>query len=651
MTPSSPQAGKSKKQQIYSGIFTMGRNDLGFVKIKEPEELFIEIAAHRRNHAMHRDQVIVEIVGTNSNGDKEGVVKEITSRAKQGFAGLLKFKEEKYYLQSDHARDDITLIIPEANLNGAKAGQKVFATVTDWGNNNNMIVTGTIVKVLGLPGSNDAEMDALALEKGFNADFPPNVTREAEAIKAKDNIAAELAYRRDMRDTDTFTIDPEDAKDFDDALSFKFLDNGNYEIGIHIADVSHYVTPGSALDNEAKDRATSVYLVDRTIPMLPEVLSNDLCSLRPNEDKLTYSAVFVITPGGEVVDSWFGRTVTHSDKRFSYEEAQAILDAGTGIFYKELDIINNLAKGLAEARFAKGALNLEQDEVKFLLDENGKPIDVRIKQRQDTNKLIEEFMLLANREVATFMAKKTKETVFVYRIHDKPEQDRVMNLRLFLERLGHKTNIRNGIIMPAELRRVLAEVQSDDEKDTIQTAIVRTMAKAIYSTENIGHFGLAFEYYTHFTSPIRRYPDVMVHRLMTKILKNEPFENGIIEQYKELSQHSSDRERDAQEAEWNSIKYKQVEYMSDKIGQEFTGVVTGVTKSGLFISEKKTKADGMARMANLPGDYYVYDAEKLLIYGQKRGRRFNIGDHVQIKIKDVDMEALTIDYVVLPDKK
>lgn len=629
----------------------MGRNDLGFVKVKEPEELFIEIAAHRRNHAMHRDQVTVQVVGTNSSGDTEGVVKEINKRAKHGFAGLLKFKEGKHYLESDHARDDITINISEKNLNGAKAGEKVFATVTDWGNADNMEVNGAVTKVLGLPGENNAEMEALALEKGFDADFPPKVLEEAEALRQKDSIAAEEPHRRDMRDTLTFTIDPEDAKDFDDALSFKQLNNGNFEIGIHIADVSHYVQPGTALDEEATKRATSVYLVDRTIPMLPEVLSNELCSLRPNEDKLTYSAVFSITPGGDVTDSWFGRTITHSDKRFTYEEAQAILDAGQGLHYDVLNNLNQLAKIFTKRRFAKGALNLEQDEVKFLLDENGKPIDVRVKQRHDTNKLIEEFMLLANREVATFMAQKTKQSVFVYRVHDKPEQDRVMNLRIFLERLGHKVKIKNGVIDPKDLQRVIKEVGSDDEKDTIQTAIVRTMAKAIYSTKNIGHFGLAFEYYTHFTSPIRRYPDVMVHRLMTKVLKNEKLDSSMVAHYQELSEHSSSRERDAQEAEWNSIKYKQVEYMSDKIGQKFTGIVTGMTRGGLFISEKKTKADGMARMANLPGDYYVYDAEKLVIYGQKRGRRFHVGDHVNIKVKDVDLEALTIDYAVLPEKK
>ena len=632
-----------------TGLYNLGRNGIGYVRNKE-YDISIEIPAHHRNHAMHKDTVEVLVTGHSMDGLRKGKVLRVLKRAKYGFAGTVEKHKDGYAVIPAQQKDDITIII-DPLPDDIQTGDKVYAEVTEW-LDNTLEVEGVIKRRLGKPGDNDAEMEAFALEKGFSPDFPPEVLAEADAIHDKHDLESEIGpKRRDLRDRNVFTIDPEDAKDFDDALSVRDLGGGRYEIGVHIADVAHFVTPHSALDMEARERATSVYLVDRTIPMLPEVLSNDLCSLNPGVDKCAFSALFVMTKDGEVESEWFGRSAIHSKQRFSYEQAQGVLDNEDGPYLAELQRLNSMAKTLAKKRFEAGALSMDQDEVKFLLDDNGKPVDVFIKQRHDTNKLIEEFMLLANRRVAKFMADKTKHSVFVYRIHDKPDMDRVMNLRQFLLQYGYKTTIKDGVIPSHELQRIINEADSTDEKDVISTAIVRSMAKAIYSTENIGHYGLGFLYYTHFTSPIRRYPDLMVHRLLWKVLNDEPIHPKLTEEYKRLAEHASDREREAQYAEWDSLKYKQVEYMADRIGKRFEGVINGMNKNGLFVSEKRSKADGMVRLRDLPGDYWEFNQEKFVMQGRRTGKEYKVGDIIPIMVTDANLERLQIDYKVPEERK
>lgn len=537
------------------------------------------------------------------------------------------------------------IIIPSNKLNGAKRGQKVFVTITDWTDAKKAPI-GEIEKILGMPMEHNAEMEAIALEKGFNATFPIHILKEAEKISYLGITNNDTDNRRDMRDRITFTIDPDDAKDFDDAISFKKLPNGHYEVGIHIADVSHYVKLNTLLDKEARKRGTSVYLVDRTIPMLPEELSNGLCSLNEKVDRLTFSAIFELDKIGAIYKEWFGRTIIHSDKRFTYEEAQKILDNKKGIFFEELTILNHIAKNLLKKRFDEGAISLEQDEVKFKLDENGVPLSVYTKVRGDTNKLIEEFMLLANRRVAEFMSrgKDGVRGVFLYRVHDFPNKERIKDLATFLKKIGHKVKLVNGIIPSEEINHLIGKLEGSPMRDTINSAIIRTMAKAIYSTRNIGHYGLGFKYYTHFTSPIRRYPDVIVHRLLSDFLENKTIPKEKWFEYEQMSNDASLREKEASEAERASIKYKQVEYMSTRIGEKYEGIITGVTEWGLYIEDKKTKCEGMVRMRDLKDDYYIFDKEGMSIRGKKSHKKYTFGDTVKFTVANADMNKKTIDY-------
>lgn len=643
------------RRNILKGIISISQKGTGYVTTEVFDD-DVEIGPSGLNTALHGDTVEIAVL-PQKPGRKKGEVVRIIRRAKTGFAGVLEKKDSVFFLRPDDTRMYADVLIPENFLGQAKPGQKVFAEIVSWSDSRKP-PEGKITKILGSPGDNDTEMHSIAIEKGFDHDLSRSSVEEAEAIKRQGIRPADYDNRRDFRKTLTFTIDPEDAKDFDDALSFKFLTNNEYEIGIHIADVSHYVKEGGQIDEEAKKRGTSVYLVDRTIPMLPEILSNDLCSLVPNKDRLTMSAVFVMDKNAKVKNAWFGRTVIHSQKRFTYEEAETTIKKPALPLHKELSILNHIAKLLTAERFAKGAISLEQEEVKFVLDKDGTPLKVIKKQRGDSNKLIEEFMLLANKKVAELLSGievggskkygKKEEGIFIYRIHDKPSREKMLDLHFFLSSLGHKIRLQNGIISNFEINKLLKSLAGKSEEDTVQRAIVRSMAKAIYSTKNVGHYGLAFEHYTHFTSPIRRYPDIMVHRFLISFLHKKKISQGKWHEYEAAAQVSSEQEKRAAEAERASIKYKQAEYMSKRIGEKFEGIISGLTEWGLYVEEKETKSEGLVRIRDLSDDFYIFNEKKLEFIGQKKKKRYRFGDKVKFKVKAVDLERKTIDYVLMP---
>lgn len=638
---------KQHEDRYKEGIMHISHKGVGTVRIPHTNDT-IEVEHSFLHTACQGDTVKVLLHPKSKDGTFRGEVSEILRRSKVGFSGVIEREHDTYFLIPSDLKMYSDIVIPESKLGGAHIGQKVFVVITEWTDAKKAPI-GEVTKILGMPMEHNAEMEAIALEKGFDALFPPLVANEAEKIATVGITEKDLSGRRDMRTVTTMTIDPEDAKDFDDALSYQKLPNGHYEIGIHIADVSYYVRPGTALDTEARRRGTSVYLVDRTIPMLPEELSNGLCSLNPNVDRLTFSSIFEIDKEGKVYSEWFGRTVIHSDKRFTYENAQKILDEGTGTFFDELSILNAIGKKLLKKRFQEGAISLEQEEVKFKLDENGVPLSVYTKERGDTHKMIEEFMLLANRRVAEYMStkKKGKEGVFLYRIHDTPNKEKVGDLVTFLKKLGYHVKLKNGIIPSEEINALIGKLEHNPLRDTVHSAIIRTMAKAIYSTKNIGHWGLGFKFYTHFTSPIRRYPDVIVHRLLNSFLHDEIIPKERWYEYEEMSTEASNREKEAAEAERASIKYKQVEYMSTRIGEKFDGIITGVTEWGLYIEDIKTKCEGMIRMRDLTNDYYVFDKKFMSIKGQKTHKKFTLGDRVKFEVKGTDRNKKTIDYALI----
>lgn len=637
---------KENLDNYFEGIIHINHKGDGTVKI-DKKNINIEIAHNFLKTACHGDLVSVLLHPQKKGSSISGEVIKIKNRSKKGYAGVLEKENDIYFLIPSDLKMYSDIIIPKNQLNGAKIGQKVFVLITEWQDAKKAPI-GKVEKILGMPMEHNAEMEAIAMEKGFNATFPDFIIKEAKKI-SQDKKMNDTKDRRDMRDTITFTIDPDDAKDFDDALSFRKLPNDLFEIGIHISDVSYYIKKDSLLDKEARLRGTSVYLVDRTIPMLPVELSNDICSLKPNVDRLTFGAIFHLDKNGNIHNKWFGKTIIHSDKRFTYEEAQEILDKKEGIFFDELSTLNNIAKKLFKKRFEEGAISLEQEEVKFKLDENGVPLSVYVKKRGDTNKLIEEFMLLANRQVAEMMSDKKNKNrgIFLYRIHDFPNKEKIQELAAFLKRLGHKVHLKNGIIPSEEINILVKKLENNPIRDTIHSAIIRTMAKAIYSTRNIGHYGLGFKYYTHFTSPIRRYPDVIVHRLFYDFLNNKTIPEDRWFEYEVMSQEASDREKQASEAERASVKYKQVEYMSRRIGQKYEGIITGLNEWGLYVEEKKTKCEGMIRMRDLKNDYYFFDKEKMSIKGKKTHNKYSLGDTIKFKVKNADMNKKTIDYELI----
>lgn len=625
-----------------TGKISVGSKGVGYVEI-EGSKNEIEVDFNHLNRALHGD--IVEILPHPKRGQKiTGEVTDILARAKDGFAGVLEVENGMYFLKPDDTKMYTDILIPEAKLNGASKGQKVYVKIHDWPDAKKA-PQGSVVKIIGTPGEHETEMQSIVLEKGMGLELPEAIEAEAQKIKQRGITTKDAKNRRDFRGILTFTIDPADAKDFDDALSFQNLGNGKFEIGIHIADVTHFVKTGSPIDQEAQKRATSIYLVDRTIPMLPEVLSNDLCSLVPNEDRLTMSAVFTMNQNADVLDSWFGKTIIRSDHRFTYEEAEQAIKSKSGYLHTELTALNKIAKKLTEDRFKNGAISIETEEVKFVLDAENKPVRVIKKIRGDSNKLIEEFMLLANKKVAERVSQAfKKEGVFVYRVHDLPSKEKMEDLAYFLKGLGYKFNLKKGIIPNKELNAILKQNQ---EGDAVSRAITRSMAKAIYTTENIGHYGLGFSHYTHFTSPIRRYPDMAVHRILNDFLQNKKINNDDLQLYEKISRVSSEQEKKASEAERASIKYKQVEYMRERLGQVFSGVISGVSEWGIYVEEVETKCEGLVRIKDMEDDFYVLNEKKMELVGKRSKKAYRLGDRVKIKVKNADLEKKVIDYILV----
>ncbi len=633
---------------IITGKMTITSKGIGYVKNPDLEQ-DIEVQNQFLNTALHGDEVEVTLHAKVEGMRQSGEVTKIISRAKLGFVGVIDKEAGRTFLIPDDKKMYIDIMVNEQKTMGAENGQKAFVVITKW-DDPKKSPEGEVRQILGNKGDNNVEMMSIVLEKGFDTDFPDEVVAEADDIERNERIipANEVAKRRDMRDTFTCTIDPFDAKDFDDALSLKTLPSGNYEAGVHIADVSHYVREGSALDKEALKRGCSIYLVDRTIPMLPHVLSNDVCSLNPNEDKLTFSAVFEMTPQGEIVSRWFGRTVINSDKRFTYEEAQGIINAGSGEYADTLLTFKSLAEILRKEKFANGAIDFETTEVKFRLDENGKPLEVYKKERLDTHKLVEDFMLLANREVAKFIIdeheKRKEDPLGIYRNHALPERERLTDLSIFLKALGYTLDIEKKDVTPKDIQTIINQATGDVNEQLIKTATIRSMAKAVYATHNIGHFGLAFKYYTHFTSPIRRYPDLLVHRILQDTLDNKRTDDKKAAYYMMAARQSSDREVSASEAERASIKYKQVEYMMSHIGETFDGVITGVSEWGIYVEEAETKCEGMVKLRDLNDDYYTLNPKTYTVTGGSTGKKYTLGDKVRIKVLGADLEKKIIDY-------
>jgi len=645
---------QASTQKYYEGTIDMtSRKTAYFVSDELENDVFVPFV--NLNHALDGDKVKAYVYDRRSSRKPEAEVLEILERHKEEFVGVVDIQKNFGFVTTANAKMYTDIFIPKNKLGEAEHGDVVLVKLEDWPAKADSPF-GSVIKVLGKPGEHNTEIHAILAEYGLPYDFPIEV--EAYANKLDTSITQEeIAKRRDMRKVLTFTIDPKDAKDFDDALSFQVLENGNYEIGVHIADVSHYLKEGTILDDEAYKRATSVYLVDRVVPMLPEVLSNFACSLRPHEEKYTFSAIFELTPKAEVVNQWFGRTVIFSDQRFAYEEAQQIIETKSDIIPAEISLtgkeykapaeivaatlkMDDLAKILRRKRMAAGAISFDKVEVKFNLNEEAEPVGVFFKISKDANHLIEEFMLLANRKVAEFIGKQKK--TFVYRIHDEPNEDKLINLQTVISKFGYSINMKSKQDISKSLNNLLNEVNGKKEQNLVDTLTIRSMSKAKYSTENIGHYGLAFDFYSHFTSPIRRYPDVMAHRLLQYYLDGGKSVSQ--EEYEEKCAHSSDMEGLAAQAERDSVKYMQVKYMQDHKDQEFLGVISGVTEWGIYVEIIENKCEGMVRIREIKEDYYVFDEKQYALVGQVSKGILQLGDEVYVKVKNADLVKKQLDF-------
>ena len=646
------------------GTIDMKQTGKAYVIPKEEGREDVMIAPNYTNHALHGDTVKVLMFPQRKMHKPEGQVVEILERAKTRFVGRIQRQGNFAFLLPDNRNMVVDIFIPLPDLNGAVDGEKCVVEMTDWPANMHNPV-GKVVNRLGKPGDNNVEMQSILVENDFPIDFPDDVKAAANKIKAP--TKKDYEGRRDFRKETTFTIDPSDAKDFDDALSFKPLKNGNYEVGVHIADVSHYVTPGSPIDREAYERGTSIYLVDRTVPMLPERLCNELCSLRQGEDKLCFSVLFEMTPQATVVDQWFGKSIICSDRRLAYEQAQEVIDRGQWVdtgdpadqkVGEAILTLHQLASILRDGRYKDGAINFETQEVKFQLDENAKPIGVYIKESKEANWLIEEFMLLANRKVAERVGAIAKEgkvrrnpdaKTFVYRVHDEPNPEKLNTFVEFVSHLGFEMHTGSRKALAQSYNNLFENIAGRGEEYMIDSIAIRTMSKAYYSTDNIGHYGLAFPFYTHFTSPIRRYPDLMVHRLLFSYMNGGDSANAA--EYEEYCKHCSVMEKRAADAERSSVKYKQAEYLSDKVGQVFPALISGVSKWGIYAEIEGNKCEGMIPIGSLKGDYYMLDEDNYQVIGRRTGQTYKLGDPVTICVKGVDMLRKLIDFTLVEEEE